>query len=102
MDITAFEFRHGFAGRGETTKVCVARREQTELILPLEEIDGLFSGYVLYGADDGAEFVGVWGARNTARFRRLLRERGGSLTLVPSNPLASLKRWVTHGRARVA
>ena len=102
MDIEAFSFRDGFAGRGVATNVCIARREQSEPILPLAEIDNLFHGYALFTAEGGAEFVGVWGTRKTSRFRRMLRERGGVLKVVPSAPAARLKRWVTHGKARVS
>jgi len=102
MDIDVFLFRDGFAGRGEATNVCVVRRDQAEFVLPLSEVDALFYGYVLYASEDGAEFVGVWGARNAARFRRLMRERGAKLQLMKSSPPARLIRWVTHGKARVA
>jgi hypothetical protein len=102
VNIDLFQFRDGFAGRGAATSVCVVRREPVEPILPLAVIDDLFHGYVLYAADDGTEFIGVWGARNASRFRRLLRDRGCSLDLVLSSPPARLKRWMTHGKARVA
>ena len=102
MDIQVFAFRDGFAGRGGATNICVACREEAEPVLPLAEVDDLFYGYVVYEAEDGSEFVGVWGARNAARFRRLLRERGASLQLMPSSPPARLKCWKTHGKARAA
>ncbi len=101
MEIEVFSFRDGSAGRGEATNVCVVRREHTEHVLPLSELDAVFRGYVLYEAEDGAEFVGVWGGRNASRLRRLLRERGASLQVRRSSPEARLKRWVTHGKAKV-
>lgn len=46
----------------------------------------------------GKSYLGVWGRRNAARFRRLLREKGAVLTIVRQNqpgrwPLCSATRY---------
>lgn len=100
MDIEVFTFRDGFAGRGAATHVCIGSRAQIEPLVPLTELDELVYGYALYEGEDGNELVGVWGARNTARLRRLLNDRGALVRRVHGHPAARLKRWITHGKAR--
>lgn len=98
--VDVFVFRDGFAGRGADTHVCVADAKQSDPFISKDEIDRTFFGYVLFGQPLGKSYVGVWGARNASRFRRLLRERGADVEIKQSAPPARLTRWVDHGAGR--
>ncbi|MBN9348552.1 MAG: hypothetical protein J0I48_20510 [Devosia sp.] len=56
----------------------------------LERFADYFSGYAAYRDwMSGQRFLGVWGARNCARFRRLLGEWGGGVDVAHCNPPGS-------------
>ena len=57
-----------------------------------------FGGCELYGGTYlRPEFLGVWGARNVSRFRRLLRQRFGKLEVVESERPVAVRSYSTTG-----
>lgn len=80
--------------------VAKAARDAVERLIPLSEFPALFSGYVLWAppsSDPDARSqraIGVWGRRNAAMFRRILRERGASVRIEygsgPDHPVAAV------------
>jgi hypothetical protein len=61
--------------------VCIVDRCAADAYLSQGEVENLFGGCAVYATPEGREFVGVWGARNAARFRRYLRERGAQVLI---------------------
>jgi len=82
--------------------VCVGRREQIEHLLGTGTLEALFFGYAEYTDDQDGRFLGVWGARNASRLRRLLREQGAEVTVHHAPPPARLRIWQSCAGARVA
>jgi hypothetical protein len=55
----------------------------------VDALNTYFGGHMTFGrVTSSNEFLGVWGNRNTGRFRRILRERLGDLEVVHSKPPA--------------
>ncbi|GGB99820.1 hypothetical protein GCM10011494_17880 [Novosphingobium endophyticum] len=66
--------------------VCVAPLEQMEPVWPLDAISAEFGGHIMYENAFKQRFVGVWGRRNTDRFRHQLTERGFVIDVIESPP----------------
>lgn len=90
-----------FAPDGDTL-VCIAERTRTEKFIQKKEIDWAFSGHVAYRCwCPWKTYVGVYGRKNTSRFRRFLRERGANLDICrEAPPKARLLYWVTQDQRR--
>jgi hypothetical protein len=54
----------------------------------LQHFEDHFGGSMGFGMPSDPNFLGVWGHRNAARFRRILREQLGDLTIIHSAPPA--------------
>ena len=74
LDVYAFR-SSAFARNGDSV-VCIGARDQLECLLGTGTLSATFFGYALYQDPNKTEYIGVWGARNASKFRRLLRERG--------------------------
>jgi hypothetical protein len=113
LDVYLFRDPH-FAADGDTL-VCVAERTDIERFIPKDEVAWAFSGLAVYEPrDEGCLFsvfsalfrqrgtyIGVWGRKNTSRFRRFLRERGAELRIhreAPAN--LRLAYWATENERR--
>lgn len=94
-----FEFRTTLLSPTRTLPlVAKASRAEVERFIPLDEFGRLFGGYVMWRQPAVAtgempgEGLGVWGSRNVARFRRVLRERGAEIVRVEGpGPAQALK-----------
>ena len=92
--MSVYLFRDSLPSRSNTV-VCVGEKERIETALGAGQLAGLFKGEVVYRNDTTKRaYLGVWGARNTSRLRRLLREQGVELlvkrTRPPNTRLSSL------------
>jgi hypothetical protein len=81
---------------GSNTVVCVGEKERIETAFGGGQLAVLFKGEAIYRNDtSNRSYLGVWGARNASRLRRLLREQGVELlikrTRPPNTRLSSLK-----------
>ena len=56
-----------------------------------EKFFSYFAGGLSYGLPSDPAYLGVWGARNCARFRRLLRGSFADITIVEAEPPARLR-----------
>ena len=89
---------------GSEAVVCIARVAELRPFMTVSEIDAAFSGYASYRQLPWLmRYVGVWGRKNCARFRRFVRERGGEVVASSERPKGlRLAMWKTHGeRAKV-
>jgi hypothetical protein len=94
LDVYVFRDPH-FSPCGDTV-VCVAEQRRLEQFMTKKEVAHAFSGCATYRRWDAGRswllrwlrrnYVGVWGKKNTARFRRFLRERGAALVIHRSAP----------------
>ena len=100
MDV--FLFRSDRFARNGDSVVCAGRREAIEALLVTGALEALFLGFAEYGDARGERFLGVWGARNASRLRRLLRERGAHLAVHHAQPPARLRLWETRPGIRGA
>ena len=67
--------------------ICVGEREEIEEALGLGQLKEIFEGEVVYRNDSiKKDYVGVWGARNASRLRRLLRDQGVALLIQRTRP----------------
>ena len=89
MTVTVYEFREKVLDDTSTLPdVIKASREVVEKFIPLAEFPALFGGYIRWrppataSEDMPGEAIGVWGRRNTSKFRRLLGERGAEVRRV--------------------
>jgi hypothetical protein len=94
--IDVFNFRDSLPRRGDA-HVCVANQCAAAEVVSLEDIERLFFGCIVYGDDDGTRYVGVWGKRAAAKFRRTLRESGATCVMHSGPPPARLMRIATQG-----
>ena len=76
------QFRTGQSRR----VVCIGPKDAIEGALPLDTLTANFGGHILYEDSDGDRYLGVWGARNASRFRRMLAERGVDFSLNAEPP----------------
>lgn len=85
---------------GSEPIVCVARVAELRQFITIGEIDAAFSGYASYRRLPWlTRYVGVWGRKNCARFRRFIRQRGGEVIATSERPTAlRLAMWKTHGK----
>jgi hypothetical protein len=112
-----------FAPSGDTL-VCVAEQRFLERHMSKKEVAHTFSGCATYRQYVGSRlwslvallpflgllprwmptsqsYVGVWGKRNVARFRRFLRERGAEVVISQgAPPHLRLAYFSTEGRRR--
>jgi len=72
--------------RGSAPTVCIGPASNVCALIDRDEMTATFGGYVIYEGTGGAEYVGVWGGRNASRMRRMLRERGATVNLLPDVP----------------
>jgi hypothetical protein len=79
LEVFAFRDR-AFAPDGDTW-VCVAEQRSLERYLLQKEIVEAFTGCATYCEFVGPRYIGVWGRRNTKRFRRFLTERGAQVVV---------------------
>lgn len=94
LDVYVFRDSH-FAPSGDTV-VCIAEQKQLEQFMTKDEVAHAFSGCATYRRWDVGRswllrwlrrnYVGVWGKKNAARFRRFLRERGAELAVHRTTP----------------
>lgn len=113
LDVYVFRDPH-FAPDGDTL-VCVAERAKLERFIPKDEVAHAFSGHAVYRRGNGNRvlsfvgalirrkrtYVGVWGKRNTSRFRRFLQERGAHLAIHRhAPPDLRLAYWTTANERR--
>jgi len=97
--LTTYLFRDGhFAPSGDTI-VCVADRLTVEAALGRGQLETLFQRGAVY-TDDAMklDYIGVWGARNASRLRRLLRECGFEIVIDRRRPPNVRLRYFMHGR----
>lgn len=73
-------------GRPDGPWLCVVSLRQMRRYLTLGEVYRLFGGYQLLFRWPWHLYAGVWGYRNTKRFRRFLQERGAELRNHKSRP----------------
>ena len=100
--VDVYIFRDGLSPAGDAV-VCIARRSALRRYISKAQIDAAFSGYVTYHRPLWKLYLGVWGSRNAARFRRFLRERGAEVIMHHKPPpLLTRTGSVRHKeRARV-
>jgi len=78
LDVYEFRDPH-FAPDGDTL-VCVVERKRLKKYVSKREVSEAFSGCAVYRLRwPWNTYIGVWGKRNTSRFRRFLRERGADV-----------------------
>lgn len=81
MDFYEFAESRG-EWQGSPPIVCIGPKRFVSDYMNEKDFRAIFEGYVVYRDDDtGADYIGVWGARNAAKFRRLLRTRGAKFKL---------------------
>lgn len=113
--LDVFVFRDYFAPDGDTL-VCIAPQAEMERFLSTGEVEWAFSGHAVYKQSERAgvlwlaislilgrrrTYVGVWGRKNTSRFRRFLRERGADLEIHRVKPpYLRLSYWTTANERR--
>jgi hypothetical protein len=92
--LNMYVFRDGpFAPSGDTL-VCVGERIAVEAHLGLGQLQILFRGAAVYTHDETKlDYIGVWGARNGSRVRRLLREHGAKLMVHAEPPPGTRLRF---------
>jgi hypothetical protein len=90
--------------RGSSPNVCIGRLSEICALIDRDEMATMFGGYIVYEAGQGDEYVGVWGGRNASRMRRILRERGATLNLLPglSSDLRMKIRYVCYDMAEIS
>ena len=97
--IDLFNFQDRLPRRGDV-HICVIDQAAAVDLISLAEIDNCFFGHVLYGDEVGKRYVGVWGKRTAAKFRKTLQARGANIRVHASHPPARLIRFATQGSAR--
>jgi len=84
--LTVYVFRDRIASRVNTL-VCIGEKERIDEAFRDRQLIGLFEGEIVYTNDAlKKKYVGVWGARNASRLRRLLREQGLELLIQRTRP----------------
>jgi hypothetical protein len=75
---------------------CIGPKAFVEAHFPRAELTQAMGGWATFTRGDET-WLGVWGARKTSRFRRILRERGAVFTLERKLP-RGIRRgvWVTR------
>lgn len=81
----AYSFRHG------ATDCCAIDADVVVVAFghPSAFVD-FFGGCLTFGLPSAPEYLGVWGTRNAARFRRLVRQAGFDLVAKAGYPPARL------------
>ena len=97
--IDLFNFQDRLPRRGDV-HICVIDQAAAVEVITLAEIDSCFFGHILYADEVGKRYVGVWGKRTAAKFRKTLQERGANFKVHASQPPARLIRFATKGSAR--
>lgn len=101
MLLNVYAFRSSAFARNRDSVVCIGVRKQLEGLLGTGVLSATFFGYALYRDHNETEYIGVWGARNASKLRRLLRERGAQVTTHRgSPPKVRLHHFVTNPGAR--
>jgi len=105
QEIYQFKSRWYVDGRSERIVVKASETWVFQFI-PLEEFSVLFGGYARWHSPANptkqmpSNGIGVWGRRNASKFRRILKERGASFTVVDGEGLPQqLSRQVSDYRA---
>ena len=71
------------------TLVCAASREAVVAAFGDEaEFERYFGGSMSFGLPSRPDYLGVWGARNASRFRRILRQAGFDFEVCANPPPA--------------
>jgi hypothetical protein len=100
--LDVYEFRGPqFSPEGDTI-VCVVERGAMEKYISKAEVSDAFSGCAVYRLRwPWNQYVGVWGKRNAARFRRFLEERGADVA-IRREPVEGLKLfyWATRNERK--
>lgn len=81
-----FEFMELFAAGESPRMVCIGILTSVTEVLGKSEMDELFGGWIIYTTPQMDAYLGVWGTRKVKKFRRILRERGASISLERSKP----------------
>ena len=89
-----YVYMSGYSGGRAEHPICLGRRPFVERFIPLQEIGGLFGGYLLCADASEVEYLGVWSHRICQRFRRILRERGAQFEVSTKPPKLRLKMLV--------
>jgi hypothetical protein len=90
---TLHEYRANWHTDGRSDRIVTqGDAEFIERYLPQKELAEVFGGFIRSrNPKDGREFLGVWGRRESSRFRRLLRERGARFEVRHTAPFARPK-----------
>ncbi len=94
-----YEFTEQRIAQGSPPLVCIAPVKELRHLIGVSEIDREFGGHISYRQLPWfTGYVGVWGARNCSRFRRLVREAGGEVIAKSERPKRSrVSAWLTKG-----
>lgn len=98
MTINAYVFRETYPAPDGAPVVCVVDRAVADERLGPGRVESLFGGCAVYTTPDGQDFIGVWGARNAARLRRFLRERGAEVSIHRERPFNLRLRYAKTRR----
>jgi len=84
-----YEFPEALKTRQSLRTVCIAHQEIIQGKLSKDEPIAEFGGCISYIDDaNGAEYLGVWGARNAGRFRSILKRRGAEFSVQHTRPIS--------------
>jgi hypothetical protein len=84
--MVVYLFRDSLPSRSNTV-VCVGEKERIEAAFGGGQLAVLFKGEAVYSNDTiNRTYLGVWGARNASRLRRLLQEHGVELLVKRTRP----------------
>lgn len=86
VPIDVYAFRSCAFARNGDSVVCIGARKQLESLLGAGMLSATFFGYALYRDPNETEYIGVWGARNASKLRRLLRECGAQVIIHRESP----------------
>jgi hypothetical protein len=89
--LAVYVFRDPHFSPSGDTLVCIAEQRRLKQFMTKKEVAYAFSGCATYRRSGVGKsglfrwlertYVGVWGRKNTSRFRRFLRERGAELVI---------------------
>ncbi|MCX2833118.1 hypothetical protein [Microbulbifer thermotolerans] len=78
-----------FLVKGET-HIAVAKWGDEKAHFSLQELNEVFEGY-LQAESDEAAYLGVWSKRTCSKFRRVLKDKGITLSIISGLPGSNFK-----------